>query len=693
MANAPDLAEQQTKVKAAFDAIEALQAELGKAMETEKPFGTLRSAHQALMQSPVADSPDHTFEQHAVYIKAALALLRGIADGSQLTLDPDLDTYHLMNVAVARGPLQLENTARLRGMGRLVLKTKELTLHRRDLIEKWMAERDLLDEDVENSFQKTVEATPEVEKLVDMKATDMAMDAFSKALAEQLLGAQLAGDLDGFTAVGNAAVDAQYKLNAGLLDRLEQRLRARIDRVQATLALQLGVGLVFTALAGYLMLAFYRVMKGGLHEVSGHLRQMTEGNLTTAPRPWGQDEAASLMLDLRAMQLSLRNMVLSVRQSSDEIVHSSSEIATGSMDLSARTEQTAANLEQSAASMEEIASTVRNTAEHTAEASKMAQHNAEVAATGGAAMRKVVITMDGIRGSSARIGEIIGTIDSIAFQTNILALNAAVEAARAGESGRGFAVVASEVRTLAQRSAEAAREIKALIGTSVEQVEAGTTVVRSAGQTIEEIVDSSRRVFELLSEITTSAREQNQGVQQIGAAVNELDRMTQQNAALVEQTAAAASSMRDQAGLLSHEVARFRIPEADIRAASEARHQDIDTGFDFDKAIEAHRAWKIRLRKGISGEEKLDVETICRDDKCPLGQWIHGAGGQRWGSKPGFVELMEKHAEFHQTAGDVARKINGGHKAEAERLIGSGSRFAQVSTEVSTLLARAKRGL
>ena len=313
-------------------------------------------------------------------------------------------------------------------------------------------------------------------------------------------------------------------------------------------------------LAGYLFLSFYRVMDGGLKETSRHLRAMTEGDLTTSPRPWGNDEAAQLMLELRSMQDSLRGMVARVRASSEQIVHSSSEIASGALDLSARTEQAAANLEQSAASMEEIAATVTNSAKHTDEASKVARQSAEAAANGGRVMSEVVTTMESIRESSAKISDIIGVIDNIAFQTNILALNAAVEAARAGEQGRGFAVVASEVRGLAQRSAAAAREIKTLIGHSVDQVEAGAGVVRKAGASIEDTVDSSRRVDALLGSVATGAREQSQGIAQIGAAVQELDRMTQQNAALVEETAAAAAAMKEQALVLAGEVARFRMP-------------------------------------------------------------------------------------------------------------------------------------
>lgn len=245
---------------------------------------------------------------------------------------------------------------------------------------------------------------------------------------------------------------------------------------------------------------------------------------------------------------------------------------------------------------------------------------------------------------------------------------------------------------LAQRSAAAAREIKSLIGSSLAQVEQGTTVVRDAGARIEAVVEASRRVDGLLGEVANGAREQAQGVAQIGQAVGELDRMTQQNAALVEQTAAASTAMQQQAAALAEAVARFRLPEG-AAASPDAAPATPAGDFDFDQAIEAHRAWKVRLRQAIADRARLDAETLCRDDQCPLGKWIHGPGGAGWGSRPGFTALTDKHAEFHREAGAVARRINAADYTQAERLIGAGSRFSDVSTEVVALLAQARRGL
>ncbi len=264
-------------------------------------------------------------------------------------------------------------------------------------------------------------------------------------------------------------------------------------------------------------------------------------------------------LALKQVVDRMNHALLQVQSSIGEIKTASEEIATGTLDLSARTEDTAANLQAAAGSMEQLGSTVRSNADNAKQANQLAQGASAVAARGGDEVGKVVTTMQGISDSSLKIGDIIGVIDGIAFQTNILALNAAVEAARAGEQGRGFAVVASEVRSLAQRSAEAAKEIKTLISHSVEQVVQGTVLVEQAGKTMGEIVCSIQRVTDIVAEIASATIEQSVGIQQVGEAVSQMDQATQQNAALVEESAAATESLKGQAQQLAQAVTVFKL--------------------------------------------------------------------------------------------------------------------------------------
>ena len=283
------------------------------------------------------------------------------------------------------------------------------------------------------------------------------------------------------------------------------------------------------------------------------------GDLTSNIVVRRRDETGQLLVALGSMNASLVRIVDQVRQSSDSIATGSSQIATGNADLSQRTEEQASNLQQTAASMEEIAVTVKNSADAARSATQLAASASAVAGQGGEVVAQVVATMDEISASSRRIADITGVIDGIAFQTNILALNAAVEAARAGEHGRGFAVVAGEVRTLAQRAAIAAKEIKALIGDSVGRVEAGSRLVENAGCTMQDIVGHVQRVSQLISEIGVAADQQSSGMAQVSDAVGQLDNVTQQNAALVEESAAAADSLRVQAKRLTEVVGVFRL--------------------------------------------------------------------------------------------------------------------------------------
>jgi methyl-accepting chemotaxis protein len=290
--------------------------------------------------------------------------------------------------------------------------------------------------------------------------------------------------------------------------------------------------------------------------------RIATGDLSSQVADRGGDEIARLIQALNTMQGSLGSIVGQVRHSSESIQVASAEVASGNADLSQRTEETASNLQQTASSLEQLTGNVRQSADAASQANQLAASASAVASRGGEVVAQVVTTMAEINDSSRRIADIIGTIDGIAFQTNILALNAAVEAARAGEQGRGFAVVASEVRSLAQRSAEAAREIKTLIGASVERVESGTRLVQNAGSTMNEIVASVQRVTDVIGEITAASAEQSSGIGQVNGAVNQLDQMTQQNAALVEESAAAAESLRDQAARLNQAVGTFRLAAA-----------------------------------------------------------------------------------------------------------------------------------
>ena len=288
-------------------------------------------------------------------------------------------------------------------------------------------------------------------------------------------------------------------------------------------------------------------------------RRIAAGDLSVAIALKPHDQT-SLLHAIKSMRDAFTGIVGRVRQGSESVATASSEIAHGNMDLSQRTEEQASALEQTAASMEQLSATVRQNADNAKQANQLAQGASSVAIQGGEVVGQVVETMKGINDSSKKISDIIGVIDGIAFQTNILALNAAVEAARAGEQGRGFAVVASEVRSLAGRSADAAKEIKRLIHDSVERVERGTALVDSAGSTMTEVVSSIRRVTDIMGEITAASIEQSQGVAQVGDAVTQMDKATQQNAALVEESAAAAESLKLQAAQLVDVVAVFKLP-------------------------------------------------------------------------------------------------------------------------------------
>jgi methyl-accepting chemotaxis protein len=356
-----------------------------------------------------------------------------------------------------------------------------------------------------------------------------------------------------------AALDALINHHKALMRASAQ---ATDDAVNFASAAMLVAAALAGVLAAVLAWLITRSVVEPIREAVQAAETVASGDLRLRLAVDRRDEAGQLLAALQRMNDGLVALVGTVRGNADGVATASGQIAQGNADLSQRTEEQASNLQQTAASMEELSATVNHNTDTARQAAQLADGAARVAASGGQVMGRVVETMDEITSSSKRIADITGTIDGIAFQTNILALNAAVEAARAGEQGRGFAVVAGEVRALAQRSAEAAREIKALIGASVDRVETGNTLVGEAGRTMDEVVGQVRRVADLISEISAASTEQSRGIDQIGVAVGQLDQVTQQNAALVEESAAAAESLRIQARQLSETVSTFKLDTA-----------------------------------------------------------------------------------------------------------------------------------
>jgi methyl-accepting chemotaxis protein len=397
------------------------------------------------------------------------------------------------------------------------------------------------------------------------------LQAFVKQIATYQKAADSAVDLasvdpnTGVAALQSADVEfrAMNTTLAAVIDQVSQRASGVSRQLESTVqfgsAVLGAIGLL--AVAGALLFSWFtqRRIIANINAASVAASNVAEGRLDVQTSSTDADEVGDLMRALSTMVGQLRESIQTVQHATESIGTASAEIAIGNQDLSSRTEQTASNLQQAASSMDQLTGTVKQSADSARQANQLASSAAEVAARGGAVVAQVVATMNDINTSSKKIADIIGVIDGIAFQTNILALNAAVEAARAGEQGRGFAVVASEVRSLAQRSAEAAKEIKGLIGASVERVESGSKLVADAGRTMTEIVGSVKRVSDMIGEITASAAEQSEGIGHINASVNQLDQMTQQNAALVEQSAAAAESLKEQALKLSQVVGAFKL--------------------------------------------------------------------------------------------------------------------------------------
>jgi methyl-accepting chemotaxis protein len=555
------MADTKNKLQAAQEVLSRVEQRLGSELGTSKLHSDMRNAFSAALAA--SGTPQAVLQAHAAHVRSVLDLLVQATDGSNLTLDPDIDTYYLMDAAFFRIPELTEAIGLTRGVGGRVLLAGKADFEDSKLLDEQNAVARYLFSGMKSGLPKSYAVTPELAGKIRFEEVERATEAyltlvestFSKPI--EAPAPELAQTL---VAQANQVLEAQYQLADRLMTELDALLAKRVDRMATerlwtTVVLVLGLGL-----SAYFFYCFYRVANGGLRQLAGHLEQMAAGDLRHIPAtPWAKDEIGRLLVGLADTYRSLNELIRKVRHGAGELHNASNEIAAASGDLSTRTEAAAASLEEQASAMEEIGSTVTHTAGTAQEAAEFSVRNARLADQAGDTIQQVVSTMQRIHASSAKISDIIGVIDSIAFQTNMLALNAAVEAARAGEQGRGFAVVAGEVHSLAQRSASAAKEIKELISASVEQIDDGTRVVQGAGEIMAEVVKSARQINTLLSEIATASKEQAAGVEQVRQAIQELDRNTQQNAAMVEETSAAAAALKAQAELLQKEIANFRV--------------------------------------------------------------------------------------------------------------------------------------
>jgi methyl-accepting chemotaxis protein len=564
----------------AIEKRQAKQAEVGKALaKAQASADGLNDAKLSAAYARVASEwsdlsgavagksiqAPQSFARHTALINAQVSLLDDVTNVSGIVLHPQASGYFLQASALHDMPLLTEALGQLRARGAALLAKGDAQAEDKVRIEMLVDLAKARMHQVQKSMALATADNQELESATaaDLKTAMASTEEAFKLVDERVLKSEKLDYPSGeFFAVLTSTIDQQYKLIDKSVAELDRELEVGVTTATSQLSFMLASVVLLAVLGVWIMWAVARSITESVLAAGRVANAVAAGDLTVKVSTDGRDEIGDLLRSLSAMNTSLSTVVSSVRSNAESVAIASAQIAQGNQDLSTRTEQQASALQQTASSMEELSSTVKQNADNARQANQLASSASSVAIEGGEVVSEVVSTMKGINESSRRIADIISVIDGIAFQTNILALNAAVEAARAGEQGRGFAVVASEVRNLAQRSADAAKEIKTLITASVTRVEQGTALVDRAGSTMTEVVASIRRVTDIMGEISAASIEQSQGVSQVGEAVTQMDQTTQQNAALVEESAAAAESLNAQAQQLVDAVAVFKVASA-----------------------------------------------------------------------------------------------------------------------------------
>ncbi|WP_310383321.1 methyl-accepting chemotaxis protein [Roseateles sp.] len=502
--------------------------------------------------------------QHAKLIAMYFSLLDQLIDQSGLILDPEAASYFLINAALLKLPIATEALGQVRARGTGFLAEGKISPTGQSTLAGLLQQASESHTAAVVAFRKSFAAAPELERKLAAKvaALEASVQGSLTLTKQELIDKEeLQLPPAEYIASYTQTIDAMFGVGELATAELNELLTHRVDNLHLANWTVWGLLALLGACVYWAGRSISRAITGPLSQAVVLAQQIAERDLSGDLTSQSEDEIGQLVKALLSMRDSLRGVVGEVRGNAAQVATASRELAQGNNDLSQRTEQQASALEQTASSMEELTGTVRSNAGEAASAAQLAQRASHLATQGGAAVQQVVDTMRGIETSSRQIADIIGVIDSIAFQTNILALNAAVEAARAGEQGRGFAVVASEVRGLAKRSAEAAKEIKQLIDASVVRVDGGVKLVVDAGSTMQQSVDAIRSLAAMVERISTASAEQSSGLVQINQAVTHMDDLTQQNAALVEQSAAAGQNLQDQAERLLNLVGTFKMAD------------------------------------------------------------------------------------------------------------------------------------